>query len=578
MRLSQYYVPTLREDPAEAEVISHKLLLRAGMIRKLTSGMYSFLPHGFRSLNKISNIVRREMDRAGCQEVLLPLVQPADLWRETGRWDLYGRELLRMKDRHQRDYCLGPTHEEVITDLVRDEIRSYRQLPVNLYQIQTKFRDEIRPRFGLMRCREFIMKDGYSFDRDEKENEESYRIMQQAYESLFSGLGLSFRAVEADTGPIGGSQSHEFMVLADTGEDSLVVCSGCGYAANLEKAEVPSPQSGNTEAECPQPELVQTPGMHTVADVAAYLEVPRNRILKTLLYKSDGSSVAAIVPGDRELNETKLANLLGAAELEMADAEAVQNWSGAEVGYSGPLGLAVDRVLADHSLLEGTDWICGANQTDAHYRHIHLDRDAAVELYADLATVGEEDVCPKCRTAISFQKGIEVGHVFKLGTKYSSAMNATYLDAEGRERHILMGCYGIGVTRLLAAAIEQNHDENGPFFPPSIAPFEVELLNLGPQEEDLSATAESLRSAVLETGADVLLDDRVERPGVKFKDADLLGSPLQVILGKKGYDQGVAEAKDRKSGERTTLSLTDFYREFAAWRSRVWQQTWRLGN
>jgi prolyl-tRNA synthetase len=578
MRLSQYYVPTLREDPSEADVISHKLLLRAGMIRKLTSGVYSFLPHGFRALNKISAIVRREMDRAGCQEVLLPFVQPADLWQETGRWDIYGSELLRLKDRHQRDCCLGPTHEEVITDLVRGEIRSYRQLPVNLYQIQTKFRDEVRPRFGLMRCREFIMKDAYSFDRDEEENNESYRIMQRAYERIFSGLGLSFRAVEADSGPIGGSQSQEFMVLAETGEDSLVVCSGCGYAANLEKAEVSPPQSARSEPNCPQPELVETPGMHTVADVAAFLEIPRSRVLKTLLYKADGASVAALVPGDREINETKLVNLLGAGDLELADAEAVRSWSGAEAGFSGPLGLSVDRVIADHTLLAETDWVCGANRDDAHFRHLHLERDASVEQYADISTIREDDACPRCNAGLTFHKGIEVGHVFKLGTKYSSAMNATYLDAEGRERLMVMGSYGIGVTRLLAAAIEQNHDQDGCFFPPPIAPFEVELIHLAPQDETLAATGEALRSAMEGLGADVLVDERDERPGVKFKDADLLGSPLQVIVGKKGYEQGVVEVKDRKSGERASLSLDHFSEEFASWRNRVWHEIWNLGD
>ncbi len=576
MRLSQYYVPTLREDPAEADVISHKLLLRAGMLRKLTSGLYSFLPHGYRALNKINAIVRREMDAAGCQEVLLPVVQPASLWQETGRWEVYGRELLRLKDRHQRDYCLGPTHEEVITDLVRGEIRSYRQLPVNLYQIQTKFRDEVRPRFGLMRCREFIMKDAYSFDRDEKENELSYQTMQRAYERIFSGLGLSFRSVEADSGPIGGSQSHEFMVLAETGEDSLVVCSGCGYAANLEKAEVTPPPSTSSEPNCPQPELVETPGMHTVADVAAYLGIPPSRVLKTLLYKADATSVAALVPGDREINETKLGNLLGAGELELADAEAVRAWSGAEVGFSGPLGLSVDRVIADHSLLAASDWVCGANRDHAHYRHVRLDRDAAVEQHADISTIREDDACPKCNGGLTFHKGIEVGHVFKLGTKYSSAMNATYLDPEGRERLMVMGSYGIGVTRLLAAAVEQNHDQDGCFFPPPIAPFEVELVHLAPQDESLFAAGETLRAEMERIGADVLLDDRDERAGVKFKDADLLGSPLQVIVGKKGYEQGIVEVKDRKSGQRASLSLEHFSSEFSVWRNRVWHETWRL--
>lgn len=577
MRRSQYYLPTLKEDPAEAEVISHKLLLRAGMIRKLTSGLYSFLPYGVRSLNKICSIVRKEMDSFGCQEVFLPFVQPADIWRETGRWDVYGRELLRMKDRHERDYCLAPTHEEVITDLVRHEIRSYRQLPVNLYQIQSKFRDEIRPRFGLMRCREFIMKDGYSFDRDEGESEESYQSMHQAYNRIFSYLGLTYRAVEADTGAIGGSHSHEFMVLAETGEDSLAICPACGYAANLEKAEVAPPEKVEERLECPQPEAVSTPGKHTVQEVASYLEQPPGQVIKTLLYEADGAAVAALIPGDRELNETKLGNLLQASELFLAGPESIRKWSGAEMGFSGPKGLCVERIIADQSLRSGTDWVTGANQTDAHYLHIDLDRDADVEQYADLATAAPGDRCPKCREELGFQKGIEVGHVFKLGTKYSQAMNATYLDEQGRERLMIMGCYGIGITRLLAAAIEQNHDEEGCFFPPPIAPFEVGLINLSVQDEELDSWTESVYQEIQKSGADVLLDDRRERAGVKFKDSDLLGFPLQLILGGKGLEQGIVEAKDRKSGEKSTLSLHNFAEEFASWRERVWRETWRLG-
>ena len=460
--------------------------------------------------------------------------------------------------------------EAILRRVLRQRGKGTKLKPIEVHDMQCFIADAVLAG-GIRRAALICL-----FDRDEEENEESYRTMQRAYERIFSGLGLSFRSVEADSGPIGGSQSHEFMVLAETGEDSLVVCSGCGYAANLEKAEVSPPPSTSSEPNCPQPELVETPGMHTVADVAAYLGIPPSRVLKTLLYKADATSVAALVPGDREINETKLGNLLGAGELELADAEAVRAWSGAEVGFSGPLGLSVDRVIADHSLLAASDWVCGANRDHAHYRHVRLDRDAAVEQHADISTIREDDACPKCNGGLTFHKGIEVGHVFKLGTKYSSAMNATYLDPEGRERLMVMGSYGIGVTRLLAAAVEQNHDQDGCFFPPPIAPFEVELVHLAPQDETLFAAGETLRAEMERIGADVLLDDRDERAGVKFKDADLLGSPLQVIVGKKGYEQGIVEVKDRKSGQRASLSLEHFSSEFSAWRNRVWHETWRL--
>ena len=570
MRMSQFYAPTLKEDPAEAEVVSHKLLVRAGLIRKLTSGIYSYLPMGFKALNKTAQIVREEMDQAGGQEVLLPFVQPADLWQETGRWEVYGRELLRLKDRHERDYCLGPTHEEVITDLVRDEVRSYRQLPINLYQIQTKFRDEIRPRFGLMRCREFIMKDAYSFDRDEAGGETSYQQMYQAYCRIFERLGLSFKAVEADTGPIGGSHSHEFMVLADTGEDTIASCTSCGYAANLEKAEVPPP-AGVDGQSCPDPQLVSTPDMRTINRVAEHLEVAPHKVLKTLIYEADGEPVAALLPGDRELNEVKLCNYLDCNDLELAGAERIEALTGAPVGFSGPKGLCLKKILADHSLRGQTDWVAGANQKDSHYLHLDLERDVSVAAYTDLATIRETDPCPKCGSEIELRKGIEVGHVFKLGTKYSRAMRATFLDENGREREMIMGCYGIGVSRIVAAAIEQNHDENGIIFPPPLAPFEAVILALNTKDEALMAQAEAMYSQLRSQNVEVMLDDRQERPGFKFKDADLLGFPLQLVLGGKGLQQNVVEAKDRRSGEKTHLSLDGFAEDFRAWRQRVWQ-------
>jgi prolyl-tRNA synthetase len=575
--MSRCFIPTLKEDPAEAEVISHRLLVRAGMIRKLTSGIYSFLPTGLRSLNKVAEIVREEMDRSGCLEVLMPMVQPADLWQETGRWDVYGKELLRLKDRHQRDCCLGPTHEEVITDILRGEVRSYRQLPLNLYQIQTKFRDEIRPRFGLMRCREFIMKDGYSFDRDEQGAAESYQNMFEAYIRIFKRLGLQFRSVEADSGPIGGNLSHEFMVLADTGEDTIAVCNSCEYAANLEKAEVLPRKPGVEKTECPEAELVDTPEAHTVEKIATFLGVSKDKVVKTMLYEADGRPVAGLVRGDRELNEVKFKNALGATDLELASAEKIEKWTGAPVGFAGPKDLKIETVLADNELRNETDWVTGANQADAHYVHIDLDRDANISKYLDLSVVNENDPCPKCSGSLQFTKGIEVGHVFNLGKKYSHSMQATFLDEQGKEQEMIMGCYGIGVSRVVAAAIEQNHDQNGIIFPPAVSPYEVIVLALNPKDEQVLKESERIYQSIFEQGADVILDDRKERPGFKFKDADLLGFSMQLIVGAKGIQNGIVEAKDRRSGERKELSLENFAQEFGTWREEVWQG-WMSGS
>ena len=576
MRLSKAYVPTLKEDPAEAEVVSHKLLLRAGMIRKLTSGIYTFLPLGLRSLNKVAGICREEMDRAGAQEIFMPMVQPAELWRETGRWSFYGKELLRLTDRHGREFCLGPTHEEVITDLLRGEIRSYRQLPLNLYQIQTKFRDEIRPRFGLMRGREFVMKDAYSFDKDDDGAGRSYQEMYDAYGRIFSRLGLTFRAVEADTGAIGGSYSHEFMVLADTGEDVIAVCTECSYAANMEKAAAVCRTPDCSDA-CDPVVEVPTPGRHTVEEVAAFLNLPEQRIVKTMLYLADGEPVAALVRGDRVLNETKLKNHLDVQELTMAPPDTVQEITGAPVGFAGPVGLSVKRVVADLELRSATDWVTGANKGDTHLLHVDLRRDVGLDGFADLRNVTLEDVCPKCGSPISLPRGIEVGHVFKLGTKYSKAMDAVFLDENGREQLMIMGCYGIGVSRIVAAAIEQNHDKDGIVFPPPIAPYEAAVLALNAKDETVLGQAEKVYDAVRELGVDCLLDDRDERPGFKFKDADLLGFPLQLVVGAKGIQNGVVEVKDRRSGERGELPLDGFSAAFAAWREKVWQG-WGLGK
>ena len=567
MRFSACYIPTLKESPADAEVVSHKLLLRAGMVRRLTSGLYTYLPLGLRVMEKISRIVREEVNAADYQELLMPMVQPADLWKETGRWEHYGKELLRFKDRNNRDYCLGPTHEEVITDLVRGEVRSYRQLPVRLYQIQTKFRDEIRPRFGLMRGREFIMKDGYSFDATDAGAEASYRAMHGAYTRLFQRLGLRFRAVEADSGSIGGNFSHEFMVLADTGEDTIAFCHDCDYAANVERAEVLWKGAPAT-AVCPPAEQVPTPGAHSAEDVAALLGVPAAQVVKTMLFKADGQTVAVLERGDRQVNDIKLKNLLKAQDVALADAAAVEAASRAPLGFAGPVGLNVP-VYADNELQGGTDYVTGANTGDAHLRHVDLNRDATVTAWADLRAITGADPCPRCGGRLELTKGIEVGHIFMLGYKYSEPMHAVFLDENGKEKVMIMGCYGIGISRVAAAAIEQNHDEHGIVFPPAISPFDCMLLNLDPRDAAVSAKVEEVYAMLGDMGVDVLLDDREERPGVKFKDADLLGFPLQLVVGGKGLARGVLECKDRRTGQKGELPLEGLAAAFRAWADEV---------
>jgi prolyl-tRNA synthetase len=559
MRYTNYLIPTHKEVPAEAEVISHQLMLRAGLIRKLTSGIYTYLPAGLRALRKVENIIRQEMNRAGAIEVLMPAVQPAELWQESGRWEYYGRELLRFKDRHNRDACLGPTHEEVITDLVRKEVHSYKQMPINLYQIQTKFRDEIRPRFGVMRCREFIMKDAYSFDAQEEGADKSYEVMYQTYSQIFCRCGLKFRAVEADTGSIGGSFSHEFMVLADTGEDQIVNCLKCDYAANLEKAEVNREKielSSLNREEMKPIEEVETPGIRTVEEVTSFLSISPSQLIKTLIFKSDGEVVAALVRGDHDLNEIKLRNLLGAEQVEMAEPELVAEVSGAPLGFAGPIGLEV-RVVADHAIKGMKNAVTGGNRQDLHLRNVNKERDFQVDLFGDLRMITPEDSCPRCGSEIRFGRGIEVGHVFKLGTKYSEAMGAVFSDEDGVEKPIVMGCYGIGVGRTVAAAIEQNHDEKGIIFPIPIAPFEVVILPLQMHEPEVVKASEKIYAELTEFGLDVLLDDRDLRAGVKFNDADLLGTPVRVTVGMRNLKSREVEMKLRTEKESSKVPLQD---------------------
>ena len=567
MRWSRSYIPTLKEAPADAEVISHKLLLRAGMIRKLTSGIYTWLPLGLRALNKAANIVRKEMDDAGAQEVLMPTVQPADLWSESGRWSKYGKELLRFKDRHERDYCLGPTHEEVITDLLRGEVRSYRQLPMNLYQIQTKFRDEIRPRFGLMRGREFLMKDAYSFDSNDEGADKSYLAMRDAYNQIFINMALDFRQVEADSGAIGGSFSHEFMVLAETGEDTIAACTAwpnCSFAANVERCSIVA-QTETIAEKCPDMLEVDTPNTHSVEAIAQFLNVETSKILKTLLFMADGKPVAALLRGDRELNMVKLKNLLDVDELEFASPEQVGLYTNAPVGFAGPVGLRdVKFIIADHELNSCNDWVAGANKKDTHVKHLNLNRDATITKWADIRNAVANDPCPQCGKPLELKKGIEVGHIFKLGTKYSEAMKAVYLDDNGIENPIIMGCYGVGVSRVVAACIEQNNDENGIIFPPPLAPYEVTVLNLDPKNEAVTAKAETLYAHIKSKGIDVLYDDREERPGIKFKDADLIGIPLQVVIGGKSLEKGFVETKLRKTNEKGQIDAENYKQEFDA--------------
>ena len=558
MRYSQLLIPTLREDPAEAEVASQRLMMRAGMIRKLAAGIYSTLPLGQRVIQKTKQIVREEMNRAGGQEVFLPFVQPAELWVESGRWEVYGKEMLRLKDRNDRQFCLGPTHEEVITDLVRNTVNSYRQLPINLYQIHIKFRDEIRPRFGIMRAREFIMKDAYSFDIDEKGAEESYRKMYEAYSRIFERLGLKFRAVEADTGPIGGNFSHEFMVLADTGEDIIVTCTGCEYAANTEKAEIARPAAVAPEPAAFKEILrVETPNMRTIEEVAGFLKVEPRDLIKTLVFSSSDGPVVALVRGDHDINEVKLRNYLKCDTLELAEEDVIEKITSAPRGFAGPLGMKNVRMIADFGLQAGVNMVTGGNERDVHVINVNFERDFTVREFADIRSAASGDICPRCGSLLATTRGIEVGHIFKLGTKYSKAMNCCYLDQQGRSQPMIMGCYGIGVGRTVAAAIEQSHDDNGIIFPKPIAPFLVIVVPVNCKDTVQMDIALKLYNGLLERGIEVLLDDRDERPGIKFKDADLIGIPLRVTVGKNAVEKQQIDIKERKGGDAQQVAIDE---------------------
>jgi prolyl-tRNA synthetase len=556
MRYRQTLIPTLRQDPAEAEVVSHRLLVRAGMIRQVARGIYDFLPLGLRVVRRVEAIVREEMNRAGAQEILMPAVCPAELWQESGRWEHYGKELLRIKDRHDRDFCFGPTHEEVVTDIVRREIQSYRDLPLNLYQIQTKFRDEVRPRFGLMRGREFIMKDAYSFHTDFADCQREYQNMFDTYCRIFDRCGLVYRPVEADTGAIGGTLSHEFQVLADYGEDAIVSCDKCGYAANVEKAELPQTLTSDLAPRTASLTRVHTPDQRTVEEVARFLGEPRERFIKTLLYVTDsGAIIAVLVRGDHELSEPKLKNILGCQWVAMADEDTVVRATDSPIGFAGPLGVKA-VVISDWALRGAAGMVSGANERDYHLTGLDQARDLSSLRFADLRQARMGDPCPRCRGGtFSTHRGIEVGQTFYLGTKYSKALNATYLDTQGQQHPMEMGCYGIGITRTVAAAIEQHNDENGIRWPLPLAPAAAYIVPVNWNDEKIRKTSEEIHTQLLGAGVEALLDDRDERPGVKFKDADLIGLPLRVTIGAKSLARGMVELKGRSETQGTEVAL-----------------------
>lgn len=554
MKASELFYPTLREVPSEAEIISHQLLLRAGFIRKTTSGVYTYLPLANRVLKKIMNIIREEMDRAGGQEVILPIIQPQELWEKSGRWAGYGDEMFRLSDRHNRGFALGPTHEEVITDLVNNEVHSYRDLPLLLYQIQNKYRDEIRPRFGLLRGREFIMKDLYSFDIDEEGLDVSYKKMYEAYQRIFNRMNLQFRVVEADTGAIGGNESHEFVVLAETGESEIVFCENCDYAANVEKATCIPQKAYNSDNPMLELEKINTPGQKTIQDIADNYGIAKENQIKTLMYMADNELIAVIVRGDRELNETKLKNAIACNNLFMADEETVKQVCGAGFGSLGPVSLPV-KVYADLEVSFMKNFACGANEDNYHFINVNVNRDFLPEAYIDVRNAVEGDQCPVCGSSLISLRGIEVGHIFKLMTKYSKAMNATYLDHNGKEQLMVMGCYGIGVSRTMAAAIEQNHDADGIIWPVAIAPYEVIVVPVNIKNHDQMKVAAAIYSDLQARGIEVIIDDRDERAGVKFKDADLIGIPVRITIGAKSLQNNEVEIKKRWEKEPELIKL-----------------------
>ncbi len=556
MRTSKLYAPTLRQTPAEAEVPSHQLMLRAGFIRKVAGGVYTYLPLAWRTLRKIEQIIREEMEAKDGQELALPIVQPAELWKETGRWEVFGEEMFRLVDRHNREFCLGPTHEEIITDLVRNEVRSYKQLPLLLYQIQNKYRDEIRPRFGLMRGREFIMKDAYSFDKDEAGLDKSYKDMYDAYTNIFNRCGLTFRPVEADGGAIGNATTHEFTVLAETGESDIVYCEKCDYAANAEKSEL-KPIVAPAEEELPL-EKVNTPGTKTIEAVAEFLNTPIEKNIKAVIFQNEKDQViCAFVRGDHEVNDVKLQNITGAITLKMAEESAIRAIGGVP-GFMSPIGLSKDAIaVVDATVMEMHNAVCGANEEDCHYKNANPKRDFGDVIVADIRLIAEGDPCPHCGAPVKMTHGIEVGQVFKLGIKYSKALGATFLDENGKEKPLIMGCYGIGVSRTMAATIEQFHDDNGIIWPASIAPFEVVIVPINAKDEAQMQIAEKLYADMKNAGIDVLLDDRKDRAGVKFKDADLIGYPVRITVSPKLLDANEVEIKVRRDGATSNVKVDD---------------------
>lgn len=555
MRMSKMLAPTLREVPAEAEIMSHKLMLRAGMIRKLAAGIYSYLPLGLRSLHKVENIVREEMDRAGAQELLMAALLPAEAYQASGRWEVFGDSMFKLKDRNNRDFCLGPTHEELFTQAVINDVHSYKEYPVTLYQIQTKYRDEGRPRFGLMRGREFIMKDAYSFDLNKEGLDESYKKMYDAYCRIFTRLGLDFTIVEADSGAMGGSGSQEFMAKSPVGEDGIAYCDDCGYAANYEKAECVASAKPVIEGDFDM-EKIHTPNAHTIEELTEFLGVEPYNFAKTILYKADDKYIAAMVRGDREINEVKLKNLVGCTDdLELAEPAVVKELTHAEVGFAGPVGLDIP-VYVDNEVTLMKNFVVGANETDMHYRYVNMGKDFEPYKVADIRVIEEGDICPRCGKEIKTRQGIEVGHIFKLGTKYSEALGLKYLNEDGKYETVVMGCYGIGVTRCLAAAVEQNYDENGIIWPMAIAPYHAVVIPVNNKNEEQVNMAEKIYNELTQMGVETILDDRAERAGVKFKDADLIGIPVRIVVGKK-CGEGIVEYKERRSKDADEISAEE---------------------
>lgn len=554
MRFSKSFIKTLKETPKEAETASHKLLLRAGMIKKLTSGVYTYLPLGYKALRKVENIVREEMNRAGAQEILMPVLQPAELWKESGRWDVMGPLMMKLQDRNKRDFVLGPTHEEVITDLIRNDISSYKALPLNLYQIQTKFRDEIRPRFGLMRGREFVMKDAYSFHTSQESLDEEFLNMRDTYSRIFSRCGLKFRPVEADSGAIGGSGSQEFHVLADSGEDEIIYCDSCEYAANVETATSkvePAPVEELKDAE-----LIDTPNVSKIEDIVNFLNIPHSKTVKAMMYRDMGTDQVymVLIRGDYEVNETKLRNVINAVDVALLTDEELVKY-GLVKGFIGPYGMELKdiKIVADEEVTKINNHTAGGNKLDTHYINVNYGKDYTADIVADVKTVKPGETCPRCGGKLHSARGIEVGHIFKLGTKYSQALNATYLDDKGESKVMIMGCYGIGVSRTLASAIEQNNDEFGIIWPTALAPYVVDVIPANIKNEDQVKVAEDIYNALLADGIDSMIDDRDERPGFKFKDADLIGFPFKVVSGKKA-GEGIVELKIRRTGETLEVS------------------------